>query len=321
MLESEHEAQRSPAYALQTRGSIQRIPTLDLARSLGELAGGGAGIGLRGGLKSRCPKGHVGSNPTRRTIPRQRTREEIAAVQALAAEGLNHCQIARRTGIPRSTVRDWLNGRLPRRSRRASGCSSCGHPEHRFEELPAAEYAYLLAMYLGDGCISTSARGIHRLRIRLDMRYPDIIIECVAAMRAVMPYNAVHVQHYAGGGKAAEVGSYSKSWPCLFPQHGPGRKHLRPIALRGWQQNMVDRHPEPFLRGFIHSDGCRVMNKSMGREYVRYFFIQVSDDIRGMFCDACDRLGIAWRQPKARTISVARAESVALLDTFIGPKT
>jgi hypothetical protein len=22
-----------------------------------------------------------------------------------------------------------------------------------------------------------------------------------------------------------EVASYSKHWPCLFPQHGPGRKH------------------------------------------------------------------------------------------------
>jgi Homeodomain-like domain len=263
----------------------------------------------------------VGSNPTRRTIPRQRTREEIAAVQALAAEGLNYCQIARRTGIPRSTLHDWLNGRVPRRPHHEPACSSCGHAEHRFDQLPAAEYAYLLAMYLGDGCISTSARGIHRLRIFLDMRYPNIIIECVAAMRAVMPSNAVHVQHYVGGGNAAEVGSSSKSWPCLFPQHGRGRKHQRAIVLRAWQQEIVDRHPKPFLRGFIHSDGCRVINKSMGREYVRYFFIQASDDIRSMFCDACDRLGIAWRHPKARTISVARRDSVALLDTFIGPKT
>jgi len=28
-----------------------------------------------------------------------RTREELALVQALAREGLNHCQIAHRTGI------------------------------------------------------------------------------------------------------------------------------------------------------------------------------------------------------------------------------
>ena len=31
-----------------------------------------------------------------------------------------------------------------------------------------------------------------------------------------------------------EVKSYSKHWPCLFPQHGPGRKHGRPIVLEEW---------------------------------------------------------------------------------------
>jgi hypothetical protein len=28
-----------------------------------------------------------------------------------------------------------------------------------------------------------------------------------------------------------EVASYSKHWICLFPQHGPGRKHDRRIEL------------------------------------------------------------------------------------------
>ena len=29
-------------------------------------------------------------------------------------------------------------------------------------------------------------------------------------------------------------------WPCLFPQHGPGRKHERPIVLEHWQRVIVD---------------------------------------------------------------------------------
>lgn len=31
----------------------------------------------------------------------------------------------------------------------------------------------------------------------------------------------------------------SKHWPCLFPQHGPGRKHHRRIALEPWQEAIV----------------------------------------------------------------------------------
>jgi hypothetical protein len=35
--------------------------------------------------------------------------------------------------------------------------------------------------------------------------------------------------------RALDVSSYWKHWPCLFPQHGPGRKHERRIALVPWQ--------------------------------------------------------------------------------------
>jgi hypothetical protein len=55
-----------------------------------------------------------------------------------------------------------------------------------------------------------------------------------------------------------EVASYSKHWPCLFPQHGPGRKHERRIELVPWQQELVDLDPRPLVRGLLHSDGCRV---------------------------------------------------------------
>ena len=54
--------------------------------------------------------------------------------------------------------------------------------------------------------------------------------------------------------------SHSIHWTCLFPQHGPGKKHARTIALEEWQQQIVDAHPGAFLRGLIHSDGCRMTN-------------------------------------------------------------
>ncbi len=120
------------------------------------------------------------------------------------------------------------------------------------------------------------------------------------------------------------VTSHSKQWPCLFPQHGPGRKHLRRIELTSWQEEIVLGDPRPLLRGLIHSDGSRFMNVVRhGRrayQYPRYCFTNASADIRALFCRYCDLMGIAWRQMNARNISVARREAVAALDEFVGPK-
>ncbi len=90
----------------------------------------------------------------------------------------------------------------------------------------------------------------------------------------------------------------------------------------------MDAYPHDFLRGLIHSDGCRVLNRFMvdlpsdRREYAysRYFFTNTSPDIRGLFCAYCEHLGVRWTRSNPRTISVADRRSVALLDSFIGDK-
>ena len=241
---------------------------------------------------------------------------------ALAAQGLNQSEICRLTGVSRTAIRDWSRrGFRPRRTHRNGTCSTCGNENHKPCQLPIPEYPYLLGLYLGDGSISTHAKSVYRLRVSLDMRYPDIVAACRHSMQAVMPRNVVRVDWNVSGAHLAVVSCYSKSWPCLFPQHGPGMKHLRPIVLADWQREIVDHDPRPLLRGLIHSDGCRVVNKSMGRLYLRYMFTNASTDILGIFCDACDQLGIDWTQPKERNISIARRDSIALMDTFIGPKT
>ncbi len=84
---------------------------------------------------------------------------------------------------------------------------------------------------------------------------------------------------------------------------------------------IVDRCPRELLRGLIHSDGCRVLNRVYGKDYPRYFFTQVSDDIRRIFCEACQRVGIEYTRNDRRNVSITRASSVALLDSFVGPKT
>ena len=113
------------------------------------------------------------------------------------------------------------------------------------------------------------------------------------------------------------------------PAARPGRKHVRPIVLEPWQQAIVEAHPWQFLRGLIHSDGCRTINRfktklPSGRvgeyEYPRYFFSNMSADIRGLFCATCEQLGLRWTQSNHRNISISHRHSVALLEEHVGPK-
>jgi hypothetical protein len=251
--------------------------------------------------------------------------EDVAAVLELSAQGLGASAIAHRTGIPRGTVRAWVSGRVPRRvANRGDSCDDCGGLAHRFADLPPA-YVYLLGLYLGDGCISSHQRGVYRLRINLDLRYPGIVAECEEAIRTVDPGRRVHRlkrrSSYTGSEEYThvEVSAYWKAWACLFPQHGPGRKHHRPIELVQWQRELVDRHPQLLLRGLIQSDGCRFINTGRKWRHPRYSFSNRSDDILGIFRDACELLGLHWTNA-GHTVYVSRKADVAALDRFIGPK-
>jgi hypothetical protein len=77
-------------------------------------------------------------------------------------------------------------------------------------------------------------------------------------MSAVRPDNKVRTQQQVG---CTEVISHSKHWPCLLPQHGSGRKHLRTIDLQPWQRTIVMENPGCFARGLFHSDGYRGINR------------------------------------------------------------
>ena len=186
------------------------------------------------------------------------------------------------------------------------------------------EYVYLLGLYLGDGNLSYSGRS-YQLRITLDSRYPAIIAAAESAVREIVPHGRVHVRPRSGA-QIVEAGW--KDWPRLLPQHGRGPKHTRAIVLAAWQSALVDAHPDDFLRGLVHSDGCRVINRftvelvSGRREYAypRYFFTNKSSHIRGLFCEYCEQLGVHWTRSNHRTISVADRRSVQQLDSFIGAK-
>jgi hypothetical protein len=243
------------------------------------------------------------------------TRREVLA---RVRDGETLRRISLDTGISRATLREWRerDGRYGMRHR-------CPCPRCSSAVLPRQPYLYLLGQYLGDGCICRMGRT-WVLRVSTCDAYPQVRAEVVAAMSLIVA-NPVHVIAQQG---CASIECTTKRWLHLFPQHGPGRKHERPIVLEPWQLAMVAADPRPLIRGLLHSDGCRVTNWTERRvghtvkryEYPRYLFSNRSDDIRGIFTDALDAIGIAWKQNNRWSISVARRDAVAALDRFVGPK-
>jgi hypothetical protein len=250
---------------------------------------------------------------------------DIERVAELISAGVSQAEAARRTGIPRPTVQDWMRVGLDEaikhrreRSVRLAPRPCVERPCSSREVPSGAAYAYLLGMYLGDGSISAVGRDNFKLRITLDAKYPDVVAECERAMASVLPSRVGRIDRFTW----FELWSCSKHWPCVFPQHGAGLKHRRSIVLQPWQERIaLEEHPDLLLRGLVHSDGCRVLNWVNGTVYPRYHFSNRSDEIREIFAKACRRLGIACRPNNRWQLSVARRESVARLDEFIGPKT
>ena len=241
-----------------------------------------------------------------------------AAARAAIAAGESLNSVSKRLGVSRATLRDWRD--RAGGAARTNDCPRCSEGK-----LPAAPFAHLLGLYLGDGCLSALKKGVYSLRIACDDKYPRLIGEAEAVVAAAHPGRPVHRVQAVG---YTSVLSYWKHWPCLFPQHGPGPKHLRRIELADWQREIVRAHPTEFLRGLFDSDGCRAANWTIRPvagelkryEYPRYMFSNESADIMGLCQWALDLLGIPWRMPRPNALSVARRKGVAQLDKFIGPK-
>ncbi|WP_234039329.1 transcriptional regulator [Micromonospora coerulea] len=234
------------------------------------------------------------------------------------ARGKNIRSVARALSLPYTTVWHWCVDRpQPIKVGSVLRCFRCA-PDVANPTDPAA-YSYLLGLYLGDGHLAVSPR-VPVLRVACTDTYPGLIDACADAMLAVL---AAKVQRIPKRG-CVSVESSGMHWPCLLPQHGPGKKHERRIVLTDWQREIVERHPGDFLRGLFHSDGCRVSNRvtTRGKEYVypRYMFTNESTDIMGLCQWALDQLGIAWKMNRRNSLSVARRDAVAALDFHVGPK-
>jgi hypothetical protein len=236
-------------------------------------------------------------------------------IRRLVALGFNDCEIARRVGIPRTTVRDIRRPRhTPRERDVCHRCWRSTKPVGFSDDV----YAYVLGLYLGDGCIAELPRT-YSLRLALDAKYPEVVDEAANALTKMLPASRLS-RHLAGPRRTTSVLCvYGRHLPCLFPQHGKGKKHERSIVLEPWQQTIVDAVPWRFIRGLVQSDGCRFINRTGRYAYPSYEFSQVSSDIRGIFTSACDAVGVEYRV-NGRSVRIYRRSSVELLDAHVGPK-
>ncbi|GGW68110.1 hypothetical protein GCM10010503_51750 [Streptomyces lucensis JCM 4490] len=247
----------------------------------------------------------------------------------LLRDGASNADVARKLRVPPGTISYWKHQDRAKRGecpgRPVPQCPRC-----HGRKLDEPAYSYLLGLYLGDGhIIQNRAMRCPSLSVACDEAWPGLMEACASAMRSVFPDNSVCRVRRKG---CREIKLYSKHIWCLFPQHGPGKKHERRIALEPWQQEIIDEHPWEFVRGLLHSDGCRVINwttrivagERKRYEYPRYFFTNLSDDIRRLYTDTLDKLGITWthctRNGNPYNISVAKKAHVALLDAHVGPK-
>jgi hypothetical protein len=228
-------------------------------------------------------------------------------------------------GVAVKTIRRWRRLYQRRGLQRGQRHTTARCPRCTGAMLHEAAYAELLGWYLGDGYISAGRRSVWNLHVYNDARYVELNAHIADLMRQVKPGGRPHIRHRPG----CIVSTVSwKHMLCLFPQHGPGRKHERPIVLAEWQRAIVERCPGDFLRGLFHSDGSRTRNwatrmvagKKKRYDYPRWEFVNRSDDILDLCTWALDLCDIAWRRPRIDAIAVSRRDEVRRLDELIGLK-
>jgi hypothetical protein len=258
-------------------------------------------------------------------VPHIRPQHVVDSALRLSDDGVRDVDNAAIHGVAVKTIRRWRREYQRRGKMRGQVRTSTPCPRCDGAELDEAAYAELLGWYLGDGHISRGRRDVYNLHIYNDKKYQELNQHIQELMRRVKPGGRPHTRQVQG---CINTTVGWKHWICLFPQHGPGRKDLRPIVLEPWQVSIVASHPGDFLRGLFHSDGCRITNwctqvvagQLKRYEYPRYMFSNASEDILRLCTWALDLIGAKWTRPRTRNISVARMESVALLDVHVGPK-
>jgi hypothetical protein len=146
---------------------------------------------------------------------------------AMLAKGLTLRSTSELTALSRSTLREWRDLGPPGNRRGLAG--EC--PIRDSSIINEAPYAYLLGLYLGDGCLSEGRRGV----ISIAHRPGQAVPQSHRGMRSRHRLHATHPDRFVWGTHRpgyVEVRADWKHWQCFFPQHGPGEKHERRIRWK-----------------------------------------------------------------------------------------
>lgn len=181
-------------------------------------------------------------------MPQRKTEQEVKEIVRLHNNGISQNKIHKILGFDRTTIRQILKDPENYLNKSIS--------EFSINDIDKKTYAFLLGTYLGDGYIvKTHRQNVFKMRIFCDIKYENILNEISQSLEIIFPNSkALKRQHTSSN--CIEVYLYSSHLLKLFPQHGEGRKHERPIVLEDWQKEIVDEFPVDFLRGLIYTDGC-----------------------------------------------------------------
>ena len=240
--------------------------------------------------------------------------EEVRRALELHAEGVPTAEVARRTAIPRSTIRYWLDRSLPYERRVSGSCQPCPF----IERMPTGPDAYLLGLYLGDGCLSESVAACSAFASRWTRDTPASSTSAVGLwpFRSRTKWAGCSARDASRFTRTPSTGSVSFRSTASAPSIcGPSCLHS------GSSRSPLTAIRTCFFEDSCSSDGWRGTNRVPGGyEYPRYMFSNRSADIRQLFQAGCQRMAINCRPTGKWQVAVSRRKDVARMDVFIGTK-
>jgi intein-encoded DNA endonuclease-like protein len=177
-------------------------------------------------------------------MPQRKTVKEVNYILELYKSGYSQNRIFKTLGVDRGTIRQIVND--------PEGYLKKATIEFDLSEINKKSYAFILGVYLGDGCISkTHKPNVFRLRVALDIKYKKLNEEVIEELQKLFPNNNVNYMR-VGETNGCVISLYSTHLLKLFPQHDIGKKHDRPIVLEDWQKDIIDEYNIEFLKGLIY---------------------------------------------------------------------
>ena len=156
-----------------------------------------------------------------------RSAELVVSALRASDEGVRDADNTAAHGVAVKTIRRWRRLYQRRGQPRGQAHTQATCPRRDGSALDRSAYAELFGWYLGDGWIEEHRRGVQALHIYNDALYPVLNRRLQDLMRAVKPSCRPHTRLKPG----CVVTTVSWThWTCLFPQHGPGRKHERVLT-------------------------------------------------------------------------------------------